>query len=84
MHDQATAFKAGKDLVVDKETVTCEAGGERAASRVAAAERGWQLDPPVCPDCLHWVAVTTDAALPKTLPSPTICSRTSRAERSAP
>lgn len=56
MNEPCPGFKSGKDLV-DDERLICEAGGERADSRLDAVRRGWQLDPPVCPDCLHYTAL---------------------------
>lgn len=34
-------------------SILCEACGVRAESN-AAKELGWQIRPPVCPDCLRW------------------------------
>lgn len=63
----APGFKSGKDLLTDDVRVTCEAGGEVATSRLEAARRGWQLDPPVCPDCLHYEALLVFADRASTL-----------------
>lgn len=54
-------FKSGKDLrttLHDEDTVTCDECGRRESDQ-AAHEQGWQLVPPVCPDCLRW-AVSSD------------------------
>ena len=58
------AFKSGKDLgeetrVDDDDTVTCVDCGA-VESDQSAYDGGWQLTPPVCPDCLRWVAVVDD------------------------
>jgi len=60
---EVVAFKSGKDLapegdLVDEDSVVC-ADCEVRASDERAYIDGWQLDPPVCPKCLRWVA--TDA-----------------------
>jgi hypothetical protein len=52
------AFKSGKDLGEETATafierVTCIACG-KAETDERAYEEGWQIDPVVCPDCLHW------------------------------
>lgn len=52
------AFKSGKDLGEETanvlgETMTCGACG-RVESDDRAYDEGWQIDPVVCPDCLHW------------------------------
>lgn len=51
-------FKKGSDLdpaarSAASETLTCESCGCRVEA-VAASESGWQVRPPVCPDCLRW------------------------------
>lgn len=58
---EAVAFKSGKDLgeetrVSDEDTVTCADCGAVEPDQ-SAYENGWQLDPAVCPNCLHWHAV---------------------------
>ncbi len=58
-------FKSGKDLgeetrSADEERVTCVDCGATASDQ-AAYESGWQLVPSVCPDCLRWVAIASDA-----------------------
>jgi hypothetical protein len=58
-------FKSGKDLdeepgADEEEQVTCVDCGQ-AASDQLAYERGWQLVPAVCPDCLRWVAIAHDS-----------------------
>jgi hypothetical protein len=58
------AFKSGKDLgeetrADDDDTVTCVDCGA-VESDQSAYDGGWQLEPPVCPDCLRWVAVVDD------------------------
>jgi hypothetical protein len=58
---EALLFKSGRDLgqetgINDEDTVTCLACGT-VQSDEAAYEGGWQLVPPVCPDCLRWEAV---------------------------
>ena len=55
------AFKSGKDLgeetrIEDEDTVTCVDCGT-VESDQSAYESGWQLVPPVCPDCLRWIFV---------------------------
>lgn len=62
---EPAAFKSGKDLgeepsIDDEETVTCVDCGT-VVTDAHAYETGWQLDPPVCPSCLHWCAVAVDA-----------------------
>lgn len=52
------AFKSGKDLGEEARTaaveqVTCVDCG-RTETDERAYEEGWQIDPAVCPDCLHW------------------------------
>jgi len=52
------AFKSGRDLAVETrvastDTVTCVACGRLETDEQAYDDR-WQLDPPVCPDCLRW------------------------------
>lgn len=61
----APRFKSGKDLAEeprydDEESVTCEDCGATASDQ-SAYESGWQLAPPVCPDCLRWVATSAEA-----------------------
>lgn len=56
---ELVAFKSGKDLgeetrVGDEETVTCVDCGA-VESDQSAFDSGWQLAPPVCPNCLRWV-----------------------------
>lgn len=56
--DTKIAFKAGKDLgseagIAAQQSITCES----CEATEAAADAGWQLEPSVCPDCLHWSAV---------------------------
>lgn len=54
-------FKSGKDLgtktgLEDDDTVTCvDCGAVESDQR--AYEGGWQLVPPVCPNCLRWEPV---------------------------
>jgi hypothetical protein len=55
------AFRSGKDVgeetfVEDDDTVTCVDCGAVASDEVAY-QSGWQLVPPVCPDCMRWVAI---------------------------
>jgi hypothetical protein len=55
------AFKSGKDLgeetqVEDDERVTCISCGAEESDE-AAFQAGWQLVPPVCPDCQRWTIV---------------------------
>jgi hypothetical protein len=57
------AFKSGKDLgeetrIGDDETVTCVDCGA-VESDESAYQSGWQMEPPVCPDCLRWTVVDT-------------------------
>ena len=52
------AFKSGRDLGEETvigliERVTCLACG-KVETDDRAYEEGWQIDPVVCPDCLHW------------------------------
>jgi hypothetical protein len=54
-------FKSGKDLgeetsIADEETITCVDCGA-TDTQESAYDGGWQLDPPVCPNCLRWCAV---------------------------
>lgn len=58
---EMVAFKSGKDLgeetrVEDDDTVTCVDCGAVEPDQVAF-EGGWQLEPPVCPNCLRWAPV---------------------------
>jgi len=58
------AFKSGKDVaeetcVDDEDTVTCVDCGAMASDQ-SAYENGWQLAPPVCPNCLRWIAVADE------------------------
>ena len=58
-------FKSGKDLagepgIDEEEQVTCVECSATATDQ-AAYERGWQLVPAVCPDCLRWVATARDS-----------------------
>jgi hypothetical protein len=58
---EALLFKSGRDLDTevrtdDEDTVTCLGCGT-VQSDESAHEGGWQLVPPVCPDCLRWEAV---------------------------
>ncbi len=58
---EVVAFKSGKDLgeepsVADEEHVVCVDCGAYASDQ-HAYEGGWQLVPPVCPNCLRWPAV---------------------------
>lgn len=53
---ERVAFKSGKDLGEEKgvcsdETMTCSDCGAVQSDR-SAYEEGWQLAPPVCPNCL--------------------------------
>lgn len=55
------AFKSGKDLaeetqVEDEDSVTCLDCGAVEPDE-SAYEQGWQMEPPVCPNCLRWTAV---------------------------
>lgn len=59
-------FKRGADLegetrVDDEDTVTCVDCGAREPDQTAY-ESGWQLVPPVCPNCLRWEALTVEGA----------------------
>jgi hypothetical protein len=52
------AFKSGKDQgeetrIALVETVTCIECG-KVETDEQAYDEGWQIDPVVCPDCLHW------------------------------
>jgi hypothetical protein len=65
LSDTPLRFKSGKDLgeetlVEDDERVTCVDCGAIASDQ-EAYENGWQLVPPVCPNCLRWVATANDA-----------------------
>lgn len=62
---EVVAFKSGKDLgpepsVAEEEHVTCVDCGTRATDQ-HAYEGGWQLVPPVCPNCMRWLATREDA-----------------------
>jgi hypothetical protein len=52
-------FKSGKDLDEarsdEEDNVTCASCGTEASDETAYAG-GWQLAPPVCPNCLRWTA----------------------------
>lgn len=57
-------FKRGADLkgetrTDDDDTVTCVDCGAREPDQTAY-EAGWQLVPPVCPNCLRWDALTSE------------------------
>lgn len=57
---EALCFKRGSDLVAQPEALlneiaSCESCGAHIEA-AAAADNGWQVAPPVCPDCLRWVA----------------------------
>lgn len=59
MHREV-AFKRGSDLLGSvaphgMRSITCESCGKAAESE-AARDLGWQVRPPVCPDCLRWAA----------------------------
>lgn len=61
---ELVAFKSGKDLgeeprVDDDDTVTCIDCGTVEPDE-SAHQNGWQLEPPVCPGCLRWVAVADE------------------------
>lgn len=56
--NEPITFKSGKDLgeetrTDDDDTITC-AGCGNVESDERAFEAGWQMEPPVCPDCLRW------------------------------
>ncbi len=58
---ECTMFKSGKDLgeetqVDDDDTVICVAC-RAVESDESAFQNGWQLVPPVCPNCLRWALV---------------------------
>jgi hypothetical protein len=58
---EVVAFKSGKDLApeadhAEDDAVACADCGTRATDERAYLD-GWQFDPPVCPQCLRWVAV---------------------------
>lgn len=58
---EIVAFKRGCDLgeeprAENDDTVTCvDCGATESDQR--AYEGGWQLVPPVCPNCLRWTVV---------------------------
>jgi hypothetical protein len=59
MHGEV-AFKRGSDLAGSvvphgMRSITCESCGKQA-ELAAAGDLGWQVRPPVCPDCLRWTA----------------------------
>lgn len=61
---ELVAFKSGKDLgeetrIDDGDSVTCVDCGA-VESDQSAYDGGWQLAPPVCPDCLRWIAVSDE------------------------
>jgi len=65
---EAQSFKRGCDLVADLNKASqfrtfCVACGTSEAQE-ALNELGWQLDPPVCPDCLQWAAVGVEEGEP--------------------
>jgi len=64
--DREVAFKSGKDLEAGAPaavgTIACESCGRRA-ERVAAKDLGWQVGPPVCPDCLRWSATARESQI---------------------
>lgn len=43
----------------DRGILTCTECGA-IDEEESAYDNGWQLTPPLCPDCLRWVAVATD------------------------
>jgi hypothetical protein len=52
------AFKSGRDLgeetrLASMDTVTC-VGCDKVETDERAYDEGWQMEPPVCPACLHW------------------------------
>jgi hypothetical protein len=56
--EREVAFKRGCDLrertlSSAADSIACESCGARAESD-AAGNLGWQVRPPVCPDCLRW------------------------------
>lgn len=58
---EVLAFKSGKDLgeetrIEDEDTVVCVDCGAVEPDETAF-QKGWQLVPPVCPDCLRWTIV---------------------------
>jgi hypothetical protein len=58
---EPVAFTRGCDVgretrTADVETITCLACG-RTRSQDAIDRELWQLEPPVCPDCLRWELV---------------------------
>jgi len=69
---EVTTFKSGKDLdrrtrFDDQDTVSCVDCGAMEADQ-SAFENGWQLSPPVCPNCLRWV-LTDDETCGTDMPS---------------
>jgi len=62
---QPAAFKSGKDIgketcVEEEDTMACVDCGARETQE-RAYDGGWQLAPPVCPNCLRWQVVRSDA-----------------------
>lgn len=54
------AFKRGCDLAKEpsigaRETLSCENCAKTVAAE-RATKAGWQVRPPLCPDCLRWAA----------------------------
>jgi len=64
MERGATEFKRGSDLRTSARagapaSLVCENCGEEM-ERNAARDLGWQVRPPVCPNCLRWSVTDTD------------------------
>lgn len=60
---EVVAFKSGKDLApeedhAEEDAVAC-VDCDTHSSDEHAYIAGWQFDPPVCPQCLRWVAADT-------------------------
>jgi hypothetical protein len=56
---EPVAFRRGCDLEPEASDIACESCDAVAGSREEAAAVGWQIDPPVCIDCLRWTPVQT-------------------------
>jgi hypothetical protein len=66
MEQGETEFKRGSDLTETPNLgsasyLSCESCGGHA-EQGAASDLGWQVRPPVCPDCLRWSATDSEAA----------------------
>ena len=59
-----TALKRGCDLgSASSNGIQCVSCEKEVRARNEAQEAGWQLDPPVCPDCLRWTPLPVAPAM---------------------